>query len=221
MVVRRRGGSQDYIPGGSAENSRAPLRGAELAARREGRQEAEPAAHAGKPTCVPRLETQGKGDWGKAEGLQPPASPRRGGCAAEGTRNPSGEAGTERRARQQTVPLVRHASSGVWHRQNRPLAEPPPSPRCCCCRPRRVGTGELAADRPAAPASSRLRGARAAASDGAAEQRAPGKRQLQSSIVRPRSTRVRERLPPRAASASRSAPSPSPGAGGGFPALCG
>lgn len=166
----------------------------------------------------------GASSWG---GRRARAEGRRGGRFAQ-QREPEmplgrrgGGAGTERGA-WQMVPLARHASSGVWHRQNRPLARTHSFPAAL---PLRRARGDPRARCRRATASRFIPAARTPGQPprtGPPASKPSGKQPLQQSniISHPRHARIRERLPPRTASASLSAPSLSPRSGGRFPLLC-
>lgn len=128
MVVRR-GGSQDYILGGSAQNSRALLRA---------QSGGSCAGHAGgwggkhcphrQPTRLPRLEHR------REKGIRGTQREGQKLCTAVETRNPSGKAwegGMERGARQQLVKQDTWQGTHPWHRQSCPLPKPAPSQWCC------------------------------------------------------------------------------------------
>lgn len=202
MVVRRRGGSQDHIPGGSTENSRVPLRRRGRApSPREGgqshnalpEQAGQPPARAAKP--------RGKGDGSEAEGTQPvcPGETALGKFAQlQEPEIPPGSVGRTALSKepggrwccwQDTRP--RAAGTG----RTGPSLEPTPAHRCCRSGTR-VGTGELL------QTHKRLLLCPGCRDLGAASASSPPR-----AISRCRHTRIRERLPP----------SPSPGSRAGFP----
>lgn len=132
-----------------------------------------------------------------------------------------GEDGTERGAWQMVL-LARHASSGVWRRQNRPLARTHSFPAAL---PFLQAHGDQPARCGHTSASRFIPAARTPGQPprtGLPASKPQGKPQLQQSniISHPHHTRIQERLPPRTASASLSAPSLSPRSRGRFPLLC-